>query len=262
MRRPAPIAMLLPTLILGGCLFGSPSASPSSSEDASQAGSAQPSASVPPPTATPVPTPGPDDVPTFTAGTTVSTSASGLRVRSGPGLSQGVLTLLPAGANLVVELGPVRVDSWGWYLVRDADANEPSFEEGWVAAGFMPSPYLVPATFELPFNPIVAGFAHDGNGEFGPIPIEDANYAVRWVAAALPGGGGCSFSADLVPGSGTAVPAVRATLGTAPAPGNLYGDFFAAHAELVGDVFLRVTSDCGWALSIVRIGGGITPDSP
>jgi len=262
MRRPAPIAMLLPTLILGGCLFGSPSASPSSSEDASQAGSAQPSASVPPPTATPVPTPGPDDVPTFTAGTTVSTSASGLRVRSGPGLSQGVLTLLPAGANLVVELGPVRVDSWGWYLVRDADANEPSFEEGWVAAGFMPSPYLVPATFELPYNPIVAGFAHDGNGEFGPVHIEDANYGVRWVAAALPGGGGCSFSADLVPGGGTAVPAVRATLGTAPAPGNLYGDFFAAHPELVGDVFLRVTSDCGWALSIVRIGGGITPDSP
>jgi hypothetical protein len=258
MRRPAPIAILLLTLMLGGCLFGSPSASPSARADASEVGSAQPSTSAPPPTATAVPTPGPDDVPTFTAGTTVSTSASGLRVRSGPGLSQGVLTLLPAGANLVIELGPVRVDSWGWYLVRDADADEPDFEEGWVAAGFMPSPYLVPATFELPFNPIVAGFAHDGNGEFGPVHIEDANYVVLWVASVLPGGGGCSFSADLVPGSGTAVPAIRSTVGTAPAIGTLYGDFFAEHPELVGDVFLRVTSDCSWALSITRsepIGG-------
>jgi len=47
-------------------------------------------------------------------------------------------------------------------------------------------------------------------------------------------------------------------VGTAPAPGNLYGNFFAEHPELVGDLFLRVTSDCAWALSIARsvpIGG-------
>jgi hypothetical protein len=252
MRRPGSIALLTSTLALGGCLFGSPSPSPSASEAASRPQSVDPSASIPPATATAVPTPGPDAIPTFTAGTTVATGASGLRVRSGPGLSQGVLTLLPTGSNLVVVLGPVRADSWGWYLVRDADADEPTFEEGWVAAGFMPNPYLVPATFELPFNPIVAGFAHEGNGEYGPVQIVDANYAVRWVASVLPGGSACSFSVDLVPGSGTAVPAVRATLGSAPAPGNLYGDFFASHPELVGDLFLRVTSDCSWALSIVR----------
>jgi hypothetical protein len=210
------------------------------------------SASALPATATPAPTPGPDDIPTYTAGTTLSTTASGLRVRKGPGLSQGVLTLLPTGAKLVAVLGPVRNDSWGWYLVRDADAAEPTFEEGWVAAGFVPNAYLAPATFELPFNPIAAGWAHEGDGEFGPVRIEDANYAVRYVAAVLPGGGACSFSADLVPGSGTAVPAIRATLGTAPAPGSLYGDFFTAHPELVGDIFLRVTSDCAWALSIIR----------
>jgi hypothetical protein len=252
MGRPAPIVLALSTLLLAGCLFGSPSASPSSSQDASQAASVQPSASIPPATTTPAPTPGPDAIPTFTAGTTVKTDASGVRVRNGPGLTQGVLTLLPAGSKLVVELGPVRNDSWGWYLVRDADAAEPTFEEGWVAAGFMPTPYLTPATFELPFNPIVAGFAHEGNGEFGPVRIADANYAVRWVAAVLPGGSACSFSADLVPGSGTAVPAIRATLGTAPAPGSLYGDFFTQHPELVGDLFLRVTSDCSWALTILR----------
>ncbi len=227
MRRPAPIAATLLALLLPGCLFGSPSASPSSPASASGAPSTEPSTSLPPSTPTTAPTPGPDAVPTFTAGTRVSTNASGLRVRSGPGTSQGVLTLLPTGSNLVVELGPVRTDGHGWYLVRDADTDEPTFDEGWVAAGFMPNPWLVPANFELPFNPIVAGFAHEGDGEFGPVPITDANYAVRWVAAVLPGGGGCTFSVDFVPGSGTAVPAIRATLGTAPAPGNLYTDFFA-----------------------------------
>jgi hypothetical protein len=210
-------------------------------------------ASLPPATATLAPTPGPDAIPIYTAGTTATTAASGLRLRSGPGLTQGVLTLLPTGSNVVVELGPVRVDDWGWYLVRDSDPDEPTFEEGWVAAGFAPAQlYLVPATFDLPFNPIVAGFAHEGDGEFGPVRLEDANYTLAYVAAALPGAAGCSFSADLVPGSGTAVPALRTTLGTAPAPGNLYADYFTSHPELVGDVFLRVTSDCGWALSFVR----------
>ena len=182
----------------------------------------------------------------------MATNASGLRVRSGPGTSQGVLTLLPTGSRLLVELGPVRADGHGWYLVRDADPDAPTFDEGWVAAGFMPTPYLVPATFELPFNPIVAGFAHEGDGEFGPVPVSDANYAVRWVASVLPGGGSCSFSVDFVPGTGTAVPAIRATLGTAPAPGNLYTDFFAGHPELTGDLFVRVTSDCSWALTFLR----------
>jgi hypothetical protein len=251
MRRPGWLALALP-LLLSACLFGSPSPSPTSSALASLPESVPASASAAPATATPVPTPGPDAIPTFTAGTKVATSASGLRVRSGPGLTQSVLTLLPTGSDLVVELGPVRADHWGWYLVRDADADEPSFDEGWVAAGFMPNPYLKPATFDLPFNPIVAGFAHEGNGEFGPVRLEDANYELLWVASVLPGGDGCSFSADLVPGSGTAVPAVRATLGTAPAPGVQHTDFFASHPELVGDVVLRVTSDCGWALTFVR----------
>ena len=252
MRRPAPLVLLPVTILLGGCLLGNPSASPSASAEASGPASAAPTTSLPPATATPAPTPGPDKIPTFTAGTRVTTSASGLRVRSGPGLSQGVITLLPTGSNLVVELGPVRTDSHGWYLVRDADADEPTFTEGWVAAGFMPTPFLSPANFELPFNPIVAGYAHEGNAEFGPVSIQDANYEILWVAAVLPGGGGCSFSADLVPGSGTAVPTIRATVGTAPAPGVTRGDFFASHPELVGDVFLRVTSDCSWALTFVR----------
>jgi hypothetical protein len=252
MRRPAPLAVLPLTLLLGGCLFGTSSPSPSSSATTSLVPSVLPSTSAPPATATVAPTPGPDAIPTFTAGTRVATAASGLRVRSGPGTDQRVITLLPTGSDLVVELGPVRTDSYGWYLVRDADADAPSFVEGWVAAGFMPKPFLAPANFDLPFNPIVAGFAHEGDGEFGPVSLLDANYEILWVASVLPGGGGCSFSADLVPSTGTAVPTVRATLGTAPAPGVQHSDFFASHPELVGDVILRVTSDCSWALTFVR----------
>lgn len=252
MRRLAPIASVLFALVLAGCLFGSPSASPSASASPSVAASVAPSISVSPSTPTVAPTPGPDAIPTFTAGTKVATNAAGLRVRSRPGTSQGVLASLPTGSKLVVELGPVRVDSYGWYLVRDADAAAPAFQEGWVAAGFMPDPYLMPANFDLPFNPIVAGFAHEGNGEFGPVPVTDANYAVRWVASVLPGGAGCSLSVDFVPGTGTPVPAIRATIGKAPAPGNLYGDFFASHPTLTGDLFVRVTSDCSWALTFVR----------
>jgi len=250
MRRIAPFVGLL----LSGCLLGSPSASPISSPSAAAPTvSAGPEGSLPPATPTVAPTPGPDKIPTYTAGTKVATNAPGLRVRSGPGTSQGVLVSLPQGSKLVIELGPVRNDGYGWYLVRDADAADPAFDEGWVAAGFVPDPFLVPATFDLPFNPIVAGFANEGDGQFGPVRIEDANYAVTWVASAS-GASGCDFAVDLTPGSGSAVPAIRATIGAAPAPGNLYGQFFAAHPELQGDVFVTVTTRCSWALTFLRTG--------
>jgi hypothetical protein len=258
MRSPPLIAFALVAFLLGGCLFGSPSASATPSARPSKAASVAPTRSAPPATPTVAPTPGPDKIPIFTAGATVATAAAGLRVRSAPGTTHGVLALLPTGSKLVVELGPVRTDGYGWYLVLDADSRAPAFKEGWVAAGFVPNPYLAPATFKLSFNPIVAGFAHEGNAEYGPVPIKDANYAVRWVASVLPGGGGCSFSVDLVPASGKAVPAIRATIGTAPAPGNLYSDYFASHPELTGDLLLRITSDCSWALTFMRsqpIGG-------
>jgi len=254
MRRLSPLL----ALALSGCLLGSPAASSSASPlaSASPSVSAGPSVSLPPPTATPVPTPGPDKIPTFTAGTTVATNVGGLRVRSGPGTNQGVLVSLPIGARLVVELGPVRTDGYGWYLVRDADQHDPIFTEGWAAAGFMPDPFLVAATFSVPFNPIVAGYSLEGDGEFGPVRIEDANYEIRWVASTVTGSG-CSFSVDLVPSSGVAVASIRATVGSAPAPGDLNAAFFAAHPELIGDVLVRVTTTCSWALTVLRT--GLTP---
>ncbi len=248
MRRAVPLLGLL----LSGCLFGTPTPTPPATSVAPSV-SVGPSESLPAATATVAPTPGPEKIPTYTAGTKVATNAAGVRVRSGPDTSLGVLVSLPSGSKLVVELGPVRADGYGWYLVRDADAADPKFEEGWVAAGFTPDPFLVPATFDLPFNPIVVGFAHDGDGQFGPVRVEDANYAVTWVASA-PDTGGCDFAVDLVPGSGTAVPTIRDTIGATPAPGNLYGQFFAAHPELTGDLFVKVTTDCSWALTFLRTG--------
>jgi len=250
MRHVAPLL----SLFLTGCLFGTPTPTATAPQTSAQPSvSVSPSGSQPVPTAVVAPTPGPDKIPTFVAGTTVVTKAGGLRVRSGPGLNHGVLVLLPSDAKLVVELGPVRADAYGWYLVRDADAADPKFDEGWVAVGFMPEPFLAPAVFDLPFNPIVAGFSHDGDGQFGPVRVQDANYTVTWVASA-PTTAGCDFAVDLVPGSGTAVPAIRATIGATAAPGNLYGQFFAAHPELTGDLFVKVSGGCSWALTFVRTG--------
>lgn len=248
MRRAAPLI----GVFLTGCLFGTPTPTPTATAGVPSV-SVGPSESLPPPTPTVAPTPGPDKIPTYTAGTKVATNAAGLRVRSGPGLSKGVLVSLPSGSKLVVELGPIRTEGYGWYLVRDADAADPKFEEGWVAAGFMPDPFLVPAAFDLPFNPIVDGFSHDGDGQFGPVRLEDANYAVTWIASA-PTTKGCDFAVDLTAGTGTAVPAIRATVRAAPALGNLHGQFFAAHPELTGDIFVKVTTGCSWALTFLRTG--------
>ncbi|MDP9249849.1 MAG: SH3 domain-containing protein [Chloroflexota bacterium] len=238
-------------VLLSGCALLAPGASPTPSQSLPPSSvSARPSVSLPPATPTLVPTPGPDAIPTFTAGTKVATNVSGLRLRSRPGTSQSVIAALPAGSKLIVELGPLRVDSYGWYLVHDADSNPPKFTEGWVAAGFAPDPFLVPATFNLLFNPILAGYAHQGDGDFGPVRITDANVAVRW-AASPPTAGSCSFAVDLKPGSGTAVPAIRATVGSVPVPGDLYSQFFAAHPELTGDIFVHVASQCSWALTFI-----------
>ncbi len=115
--------------------------------------------------------------------------------------------MLGPDVGLLIGLGPVFVDGQGWYLVRDPDRTvPPRFNEGWVAAGFAPDPFLVPAGFEVPRNPYLAGFAGDRNGEFGPIRLPDPNVAIRWIAAELTPDG-CRFSVDLLPAGGKPVPA-------------------------------------------------------
>ena len=261
---PSPMLRLLVCLSLMGALLAactataSPSAPPIAT--ASPTGTSAPSAPVATATseATPEPTPTatPDraNVPLYTAGAMIETFAPGLRARARPGTDQRTIGQLPEGADLLVVMGPVWVDDYGWYQVQDSDAADPQFDVGWVAAGFEPDPFLAPTVFDLSYNPYIAGFAHDADGEFGPVRIADSNHGIRWMAAPF-SSAGCSFAVDLVPPSGEAVRTIRSTVGAIPAPGELSFDFFVAHPELSGDLFVAVTSDCSWALTFVRFQG-------
>jgi hypothetical protein len=206
-------------------------------------------------TPTPLPssaaTPGIADVPQFLVGGQVTTNAPGLRVRSRPGTDQRVITTLGVDADLLVGMGPAFVDGFGWYLVRDADSDEPAFNEGWVSAGFEPDPFLISTSFAVEQNPYLGGYAGNSDAENGPLLLTDANIRLRWIAAPLDTDG-CSFAIDLRSGSGDPVPAVRSTLGAFAAPGELFSQFFEAHPDLIGELFVTVRSDCSWALSFVR----------
>jgi hypothetical protein len=258
-RRAAIFVMPLP--LLAGCLLMEPipTASPRPSPSPSPTFAATPTMAP-----TPIATPGPAlaDVPRFTAGGQAATNAPGLRVRSRPGVEGRVITSLGVDADLLVAIGPVWVDGSGWYLVRDADRDDPDFGEGWVAAGFEPDPFLIPASFDVARNPYLAGFAHDADGEFGPVFLPGASVSIRWIAAPFTADG-CSFFVDLSSGSGDPVSAIRATVGGVPAPGELFSQFFAGHPELIDtDLFVSVTSDCSWALTFVQQRSEPTPAPP
>ena len=249
MRRA--LRLLLPLPLLAGCLLMEPIPTPTPRPTDTPS----PTVAVTPtvePTPTATPGPGLANVPRFTAGGQAATNAPGLRVRARPGVEQRVITTLGVDADLLIALGPVWVDDIGWYLVRDADADDPEFGEGWVAAGFEPDPFLISASFEIRRNPYVAGFAHDADGEFGPVFLPDAEISIRWIAAPVTAGG-CSFFVDLRAGSAEPISGIRATVGGVPAPGELFSQFFAEHRELIDtDLFVTVTSDCSWALTFVR----------
>lgn len=259
MRRATVLLMTLP--LLGGCLLMEPiptttprsTATPTPTVEATS--TAIPTSSAPP-------RPDLADVPRFSAGGQAATNAPGLRVRSRPGVEQRVITSLGVDANLLIGLGPVWVDDIGWYLVRDADSDDPEFGEGWVAAGVESDPFLIPASFDVGRNPYLAGFAHDADGEFGPVFLPDASVSIRWIAAPLTSAG-CAFSVDMAAGSREPVAAIRATVGGVPAPGELFSQFFTGHPDLIGaDLFVTVESDCSWALTFVRHRSEPTPAPP
>jgi hypothetical protein len=258
MRITASLVILLP--LLAGCMVTMPTTTPTPiATPASSEAAPTPS---PEPTNLASPTPGPNDVPQFNAGGQATTNAPGLRVRSRPGVEQRVITTLGIDADLLIGLGPVWIDGLGWYLVRDADADDPGFGEGWVAAGFEPDPFLIPASFDVRRNPYLAGFAGDANGELGPVRLPNADVSIRWLAAP-PTPNGCSFFVDLAAGSGEPSRAIRATVGGVPAPGELFRQFFAEHPALIdADLFVSVESDCSWALTFVQQRSEPTPAPP
>ena len=238
------------TLLAAACVL-SPLPTPTASPTASP--SPTPTASVgTSPRASPSATEGPGAVPSFGAGDLVVTAIDGLRVRQGPGLSSNVVTgLLPRGAELEVAMGPIPIDGHGWYLVSDADAAEPDFDEGWIAAGFEPDAFVTPTGERAPRSTFVASFAHTGNAENGPVEIRSGDHRIRWVAVD-PEGTGCAFGVSLAEGGDDPVPAIRATIGNGLVPGTLQPRAFE-ELGVRGQVFVGVASDCAWALVIERV---------
>jgi len=241
--------VLLP--ILGACTLPPIETSTPPPATPSATATATPS---PRPTPSPTPSPTPAAViPHFEAGEIVAPTIDGLRVRSLPGVERPVVTgLLPLGFELRVVMGPIPVDDLGWYLVADADAREPDFEEGWVAAGAEPDPLLASTGQVVERSPYVASMDQLGDAEEGPIEIGEGDHAIRWIALD-PERTRCSFAVSLTPAGGSeGVPAIRATVGGGIDRGTLQPQSFAA-LGLRGSVFVAVDSDCAWALVIVRI---------
>lgn len=204
------------------------------------------------PTPTPLPTPDLGAVPSFAGGEIIATATDGLRVRQRPGLDSNVVAdLLPLGAELQVLMGPIPLDSLGWYLVTDADPDEPQFSEGWIAAGFEPDAFLRSTGRTAEDGPVIAAFALTGDAEYGPIDIEDEHHAIRWVAVD-PNMRRCTFAVFLARTDGEPVSAIRATVGNDLVPGTLHSTFFAARPEIRGPIFLTVQSTCAWSLFVAR----------
>ncbi|HSL75604.1 MAG TPA: hypothetical protein VK867_01575, partial [Candidatus Limnocylindrales bacterium] len=123
-------------------------------------------------------------------------------MRQRPGSDGLVLTgLLPLDATLQVVMGPIAVDDLGWYLVTDADDDEPQFEEGWIAAGFEPEAWIGGVAEAPDESPFVASFTGTGDAEHGPIRVADRDHAIRWIAGD-PDEDGCRFAVSLAPAGG------------------------------------------------------------
>jgi hypothetical protein len=210
-----------------------------------------PPAASPAPISTPEPTTSPGAVPDLAAGEIALTLTDGLRVRQRPGTDAPTVTgLLPMGAELEVVMGPFPADGFGWYLVTDGDAAEPSFEEGWIAAGFEPDPFLRGTGRTGPDALARFSMAGSGTAEEGPIDIDDGDHLIRWIAAD-PERSGCRFAVSLTPAGGEPVPTIRATVGTSVDRGTLQPQTFDA-LGVSGPAFVIVESDCDWALVIAR----------
>ncbi len=208
-----------------------------------------------PPTPTPDPTPDFGATPDFAAGEIVSSLIDGLRVRQRPGIGAPISTgLLPLGAELEVVMGPFPLDAFGWYLVADADADDPEFREGWVAAGYEPDPFLRAAGRAADEIPYVASLAGRGDVEEGPMEIGSGDHAIRWIAVD-PERRGCSFAVSLTPPDSDPVAVIRATVGSGIDRGTLQPQTFDS-LGVRGTVFATVTSNCDWAMVILRL-----PDS-
>ena len=244
-------AVLVVALVAAGCTFPELS-SPTPRPSPTPSPTPRPTPTPEPPTPTPDPTPDRAAIPDFAAGEIVASLIDGLRVRVRPGLDAGIATgLLPLDAELEVVMGPFLLEDFGWYLVADADPADPDFEEGWVAAGYEPDPFLRPTGRTGEGTPFVTSLAGRGDAEEGPMEIGEGDHAIRWIATD-PEREGCAFAVSLTPGGGDPVPVIRATVGGGVDRGTLQPQTFDA-LGVRGAVFATVASDCDWALVITRV---------
>ena len=241
----------LAAVVLGACTIP-PLSTPTPRPSPTPSPTAIPTPTPERPTPTPDPTPDTGAIPDFAAGEIAASLIDGLRVRQRPGIDALVTTgLLPLGAELQVVMGPFPLDDFGWYLVADADPDEPQFDEGWVAAGYEPDPFLRPAGRDAEEHPFVASMAGTGDAEQGPVEIGPEDHAIRWIATD-PERRRCSFGVSLTPAGGQPVTVIRATVGGGIDRGTLQPQTFAAFG-VRGPAFASVTSDCDWALVILRV---------
>lgn len=198
MRDRYRLLVLVLLLVLAGCTLPPlQTPTPSLARAGDTPGPAPTGTPSPRPTPTAEPTPDLAAVPGFATGEIVATTTDGLRIRRLPGADRHVVVeRLPTGAEVTVIMGPVQADDLGWYLVADADPDDPALDDGWIAARYEPDPFLVPSDREPNTERYVAGFAHRGDAEFGPVTIEDAAYGIRWLAVD-PEGIECSFQVFL-----------------------------------------------------------------
>jgi len=256
--RPAPVLVI----VLAACTLppletATPSPSPTPTATPS------PTISPTPLPATPSsePTPDPAAIPDFAPGEIVASLIDGLRVRQRPGVDAVIATgLLPLDAEMQVIMGPFPVDDFGWYLVTDADAAEPQFDEGWVAAGYEPDPFLRAAGRVVEEVPFVVGMAATGDAEEGPIEIGDGDHAIRWIARD-PEAVRCSFAVSMAPPGSDPVQTIRATVGSGIDRGTLQPQTFAS-LGVRGTTFVTVVSDCTWALVMLRVPDADPDPSP
>lgn len=249
--RTALPAALATVAVLAACTIP-PLSTPTPRPSPTPSPTASPTPTPAPPTPTPDPTPDAGAIPDFAAGEIVASLIDGLRVRQRPGIDALVTTgLLPLGAELQVVMGPFPLDGFGWYLVADADADEPRFDEGWVAAGYEPDPFLRPTGRVPDEHPFVASMAGTGDAEEGPIEIGSGDHAIRWIAAD-PERRRCSFGLSLTSAGGEPVTVIRATVGSGIDRGTLQPQTFDAF-DVRGPAFASVASDCDWALVILRV---------
>ncbi|HEX9609746.1 MAG TPA: SH3 domain-containing protein [Candidatus Limnocylindria bacterium] len=261
MRPPlrAAVLALLSALVLAACTL--PALESSTPTAPPTPGATRPPSAGPTPTDPAEGSPSPDvaAIPDFTGGDIITTTFAGLRVRDLPGTDRRVITgLLSSDAELEVVMGPIVEDGLGWYLVTDADPDEPQFEEGWVAAGFEPEAYLRSTGRVAEDSPVIVSFAQTGDADFGPIDVPDERHIIRWVAVD-PEGVRCQFSILLAAGSGEPMPAIRSTVGDMLIPGILQSSFFVSQPALRGQLFLTAETDCAWTLAVMREDAAPTP---